>query len=138
MSGGEEDFDQDDWDNYGEEENEYGDVVAEATKQSAQESQLNQQIKDVTITYRPPAYERGIIAQIMGDFTDWIPINMQMYPVSEQIRDATKVGVFFVKIKLIKGFRYKYKFVWREYETVDENWHIRVETDGTKNNFIEV
>ena len=32
MSGGEEDFDQDDWDNYGEEENEYGDVVAEATK----------------------------------------------------------------------------------------------------------
>ena len=76
MSGGEEDFDQDDWDNYGEEENEYGDVVAEATKQSAQESQLNQQIKDVTITYRPPAYERGIIAQIMGDFTDWIPINM--------------------------------------------------------------
>ena len=61
-----------------------------------------------------------------------------MYPVSEQIRDATKVGVFFVKVKLIKGFRYKYKFVWREYETVDENWHIRVETDGTKNNFIEV
>ena len=92
----------------------------------------------MTITYRPPAYERGIIAQIMGDFTDWIPINMSMYPVSEQIRDATKVGVFFVKVKLIKGFRYKYKFVWREYETVDENWHIRVETDGKKNNFIEV
>ena len=38
MSGGEgeaeEEFDQDDWDNYGEEENEYGELVAEATKQS--------------------------------------------------------------------------------------------------------
>ena len=42
MSGGEDDFDEDDWGNYGEEENEFGEVVAEATKQSAAESQLNQ------------------------------------------------------------------------------------------------
>ena len=63
---------------------------------------------------------------------------MEMHSVNEQIRDETKVGVFFLKVKLIKGYRYKYRFVWREYETLDENWHIRVETDGTKNNFIEI
>ena len=74
----------------------------------------------------------------MGDFTDWIPINMSMHTVNEQIRDETKVGVFFIKLKLIKGYRYRYKFVWREYETLDDNWHIRVENDGKRNNFIEI
>ena len=63
---------------------------------------------------------------------------MSMHTVNEQIRDESKVGFFFIKLKLIKGYRYRYRFVWREYETLDENWHIRVENDGKKNNFIEI
>ena len=55
----------------------------------------------------------------MGDFTEWVPVNMRMHTVDEQIHDDSKAGVFFIKLRLIKGYRYKFRYVWRDAETID-------------------
>lgn len=51
-----------------------------------------------------------MVARILGDFTDWVPFTMQMHPMREIMADWSKDGEFFVVIKLVKGFRYRYLF----------------------------
>ena len=64
-----------------------------------------------------------------------------MHTVDEQIHNEDKVGVFFIKLRLIKGFRYKFRYVWRDCETVDQNENgspVIVSKEGIASNFIEV
>ena len=77
----------------------------------------------------------------MGDFTEWVPVNMRMHTVDEQIHDDSKAGVFFIKLRLIKGYRYKFRYVWRDAETIDQddpNALVTVGADGAASNYIEV
>jgi len=101
---------------------------------------LKKQIREVAIEFKPPNYGRGQVAQIMGDFTDWIPVNMRMYTVEEQMMDDRKAGLFFIKLRLIKGFRYKYRYVYRDSEVVDHDpqTNVTVSKDGIYNNYLEV
>lgn len=51
-----------------------------------------------------------MVVRILGDFTDWVPFTMQMHPMREIMADWSKDGEFYVVIKLIKGYRYRYLF----------------------------
>ena len=58
-------------------------LVQEATKHNVKDQELQKQIGDVTISFRPDNYGKGQIAQITGDFTEWIPVNMRMHTIEE-------------------------------------------------------
>ena len=73
----------------------------------------------VRIAYRPPNYRDGVVARIVGDFTDWIPVTMHMHQVKDIQKDPSKNGEFFVEIKLAKGFRYRYAFEIDGQEVID-------------------
>ena len=73
----------------------------------------------VRIAYTPPGYREGVIARIVGDFTDWIPVTMYMHKVVEINKDPSKIGEFFVEVKLAKGFRYRYAFEVDGIEQID-------------------
>ena len=60
------------------------------------------------------------IARILGDFTDWVPVTMHMHQVKDIQVDPAKRGEFFVKVKLVKGFRYRYKFEVDGAEIIDD------------------
>ena len=52
--------------------------------------------------------------------------------------DPTKRGEFFVKIKLVKGFRYRYKFEIDGMEIIDETSPKSLNSIGDLTNYIEV
>ena len=39
---------------------------------------------------------QNMIVAIMGDFTDWVRVNMQMYSQDEIAIDSTKKDVFYI------------------------------------------
>lgn len=65
---------------------------------------------------------------------------MRMYTVDEQIRDGSKVGVFYINLRLIKGYRYRFRYIWRDAEQVDwsEGANVGPMNDGAAANYIEV
>ena len=65
---------------------------------------------------------------------------MEMHSVNKQIHDASLVGVFFIKLRLIKGYRYKFRYIWRDAEIVDhdETALITVDKEGVATNYIEI
>ena len=52
----------DDWDNYGQEDDEMAALVKEAGAHNAHQTDLKKHVKDITITFRPPNYQKGFIA----------------------------------------------------------------------------
>ena len=52
--------------------------------------------------------------------------------------DPTKRGEFFVQLKLVKGFRYRYSFEVDGREILDETSPKSVDRQGTLTNYIEV
>ena len=74
------------WDDYAEED-EMDEVVKQALEQTRKKKELEQQIDSVTITYRPAGYNPGMVAQIVGDFTDWVPFTMHMHSVQDMHGD---------------------------------------------------
>ena len=63
-----------------------------------------------------------------------------MYTVDQQLTDESKVGVFFISFRLIKGYRYKYRYIWRDSETIDYSEDVQnaVDKEGIANNILEV
>lgn len=45
---------------------------------------------------------------IMGDFTDWVRVNMMQYSAHEIEMDPVKKQTFYITLKLTKNFRYRY------------------------------
>ena len=88
-------------------------VVAEAEQLDAKDKEHKMMIEERKLEFRPLNYQKGHICQIIGNFTEWIPVNMQMHPVDEQQDDPEKAGIFFITVYLIKGFRYKYRFIYK-------------------------
>jgi hypothetical protein len=114
---GQDDYDAE-WDDalYGDE---VDDMVAEVNEQMEKEQKLEALLEEICIEYKPPDYKPGCVAFIVGDFTDWTPDTMQMYPVSEVLADPSKLGLFFYICKVVKGYRYRYLFLMNERERVD-------------------
>ena len=44
----------------------------------------------------------------MGDFTDWVRVNMKQYEESEIAEDPVKRDTFYLTLTLTKNFRYRY------------------------------
>ena len=44
---------------------------------------------------------------------------MNMYSVEEQHADKTKAGLFYIKIWLLKGYRFRFHYLYRDTEHVD-------------------
>jgi hypothetical protein len=80
----------------------------------------------------------GQIAQIAGDFTDWVPHNMHLPAVRETDKSPSKAGVFFFICNVIKGFRYRYTLVWNDQACVDKDARHGPNAIGKETNFIEV
>ena len=78
------------------------------------------------------------IARILGDFTDWVPVTMHMHQVKDIQVDPAKKGEFFVKVKLVKGFRYRYKFEIDGAEVIDDKSLKSRNTAGELTNYLEV
>lgn len=112
------DDDEGGWDDYGEED-EMDEVVKQALEQTRKKKELEEQIEQITITFKPPGYHAGMVAQIVGDFTDWVPFTMHMHSVQDMKNEPSKYGEFFVVVKLAKGFRYRYLFEIDLTEIVD-------------------
>ena len=140
----EDDGDGEGWDDDGEgwddeEEDELDPVVAEALANAKRKRELEEKISEVTITFRPQGYRQGMIARIVGDFTDWVPFTMSMHPMSEILKDDTKHNEFFVVIKLAKGFRYRYVFEVDGREEIDMDDPNRGPNhEGRVTNYVEV
>ena len=144
---GEPDSDEDDlneedlaaWDDAYDDEDDVDPAVREAQRQAAIEEKLKKKVKEVVIEYRPPNYQKGTICQIVGDFTDWTPVNLNMYPVEEQNIDATKEGLFFITRWMIKGYRYRFHYVYRDYETLDrQGAMVSKNKQGNETNHIDI
>ena len=114
--GGEDGEDGAGWYDYDDEEN---DIVKEAIEATRKLKERKEKITPVRITFRPPNYKEGQIARIVGDFTDWVPVTMRMHTIKEIDEDPTKNDVFFVVVKLAKGFRYRFSFEVDGTEVVD-------------------
>ena len=100
----------DDDDGWGDEEEEVDPVVAQALAAAAKKRELDAKVSEVRISFRPPGYHEGMVARIVGDFTDWVPFTMQMHPIKEILKNPDLQDEFFVSVKLVKGFRYRYMF----------------------------
>ena len=68
------DGDEGGWDDYGEEEED--EVVKQALEQTRKKKELESKIEEIRITFKPRNFRDGMIARIMGDFTEWIPVTM--------------------------------------------------------------
>ena len=64
------------WDEWDDDEDEVDPVVAAALAQAARKRELEEKISEVTIKFRPHGYRQGMVARIVGDFTDWVPFTM--------------------------------------------------------------
>lgn len=84
------------WDEWDDDEDEVDPVVAEALAAAAKKRELEAKITEVRIAYRPPGFREGMVARIIGDFTDWVPFTMQMHPMNEILKDPTLKDEFFV------------------------------------------
>ena len=126
------------WDDYDEEEE--NPIVKEALEAMARKKANDEKIKQVRITFIPPGYREGQIARIVGDFTDWVPVTMHMHTVKQIEADPSKEGLFFVELKLAKGFRYRFSFEVDSTEMVD-NSGVNPKCpnkNGKLTNFVEV
>lgn len=75
----------------------------------------------------------------MGDFTDWAPVTMRMHPVDDVLRDGSLQGLFFVHVKLAKGYRYRFLFLVDGEEVVDRDDNLSSEDGkGLLTNYIDV
>jgi len=137
--GEDDDGDGEGWDEWEEDEDEVDPVVAEALAQAARKRELQEKIADVTIKFKPPGYRQGMVARIMGDFTDWVPFTMQMHPMNVILKDPAKEDEFYVDIKLAKGFRYRYLFEVDGVEQLDTTDPNRgTNHKGKMTNYVEV
>ena len=98
------------WDDYGDDEDELPEVVKQALEQTRKKKEMDAKISEERITFRPIGYHDMTIARIVGDFTDWVPVTMHMHQVKDIQLDPTKRGEFFVQVKLVKGYRYRFNF----------------------------
>ena len=101
---------------------------------------MEEKIEQVRISFRPPGYREGHIARIVGDFTEWLPRTMHMHQVKDIDEDASKRDEFFVEVKLIKGYRYRYLFEVDGVEIVDNSGANMksANKDGQMTNYVEV
>ena len=99
---------------------------------------MEEKIRQVRISFRPPAYREGTVARIVGDFTDWVPVTMHMHTVREAADDPGKKGEFFVEVKLVKGYRYRYLFEVDSSEVVSDQDPKSANASGKVTNYIEV
>ena len=136
--GDEDDDDNDAWDEAENDDDDLDDVVKQALAETKKKKELEKRIAEVVITFRPPGYTETTIARILGDFTDWVPVTMHLHQVREIQNDLAKKGQFFVKVKLVKGFRYRYKFEIDGSELLDQTAPKSVNNVGELTNYIEV
>lgn len=63
----------------------------------------------MTIYFKPkrPVINRVLI---LGHFNEWLPELMESYSQDQILSDTSKRGVYFYKVKLLVGFKYRYYF----------------------------
>ena len=74
----------------------------------------------------------------MGDFTDWVKVNMQMYSQDEIAIDSTKKDVFYITMQLKKNLRYRYMLYTEGREFVDQDAPQSLNHKGILTNYVEV
>lgn len=69
---GDQEYGDDAWNEaaYGDEDDE---IVQEAMQFAKKENTLKNLLEEVRIEFKPPVSRPGQIAQVAGDFTDWVP-----------------------------------------------------------------
>ena len=136
--GNEEEDDMDAWDEalYGNEEDD--ELVAQAMIEDKKNKQLEEQISEIRIQFKPENYEHGKVAQIVGDFTEWVPENMTLPPISIVELEPSQQGLFYYVCKVVKGFRYRYLILWNEKFVVDKAAKYNKNSKERETNYIEV
>ena len=128
----------DDDEGWGDEE-EVDPVVAEALAAAKKKRELDEKISEVRISFRPPGYHEGMVARIVGDFTDWVPFTMQMHPMDQIVKNPALRDEFFVEVKLVKGFRYRYIFEVNNIEMIDEKDPNKgMSSQGQMTNYVDI
>lgn len=83
---------------------------------------------EICIDFQPQEYEPGVIPQICGDMTEWLPLNMH----------PTKPSVFEFRCKVAKGYKYRFWFLYQGKTTLDYTREVSMNNEDQPTNVIYV
>ena len=100
--------------------------MREAKEKQEQKQRLDLMQAEVKIDFRPQKYKPGEIAQLCGEMTEGIPVNMQ--PVGDQR--------FQLKVRLARGFKYRFWFLYAGQKELDYAHEVTTDHEGQPTNLI--